>query len=97
VSLKQRTSSSIVLQFLNSSSTSGRTLLKQTQWLYFVIVTAVNRGGDMDTVGAVTGAIAGARFGCDGLPDKWFDEIDYRDALPRLGPALATTDIQAAL
>ena len=34
------------------------------------IVTAVNRGGDTDTVGAVTGAVAGARFGHDSLPDQ---------------------------
>jgi ADP-ribosyl-[dinitrogen reductase] hydrolase len=40
------------------------------------IIRAVNAGGDADTVGAITGAVAGARFGADGLPDAWLDEID---------------------
>ncbi|QSG13381.1 ADP-ribosylglycohydrolase [Halapricum desulfuricans] len=57
------------------------------------IVTAVNRGGDTDTIGAVTGAIAGARFGGDALPDRWLETIEYRDELERLAKVLATTDI----
>jgi ADP-ribosyl-[dinitrogen reductase] hydrolase len=57
------------------------------------IVTAVNRGGDTDTVGAVTGAIAGARFGSGSLPDRWLDTIEYREDLELLAHALATTDI----
>lgn len=39
------------------------------------IITAVNRGGDTDTIGAVTGAVAGARFGVGALPDRWLDEL----------------------
>ncbi|MFC7018822.1 ADP-ribosylglycohydrolase family protein [Halomicroarcula sp. GCM10025743] len=31
----------------------------------------MNRGGDTDTVGAGTGAIAGARFGAGDLPERW--------------------------
>jgi len=34
------------------------------------IVTAVNRGGDTDTIGAITGAVTGARCGVEGLPDR---------------------------
>jgi len=56
------------------------------------IVTAVNRGGD--TVGAVTGAIAGARFSSDSLPDRWLESIEYREDLALLARALATTDIE---
>jgi ADP-ribosyl-[dinitrogen reductase] hydrolase len=59
------------------------------------IVTAVNRGGDTDTVGAVTGAIAGARFGTTGVPDRWLEELQYREELELLADALATTDIEA--
>ena len=36
----------------------------------------VNRGGDTDTIGAVTGAAAGARFGSTSLPRRWLDVID---------------------
>jgi ADP-ribosyl-[dinitrogen reductase] hydrolase len=58
------------------------------------IVTAVNRGGDTDTVGAVTGAIAGARFGAETLPARWLETVDYRDDLTLLARALVTTDIE---
>ncbi|MDS0284468.1 ADP-ribosylglycohydrolase family protein [Haloarcula onubensis] len=57
------------------------------------IIASVNRGGDTDTLGAVTGAIAGARFGADALPDRWLDTLEYRDELALLGTALATTEI----
>ena len=40
------------------------------------IVTAVNRGGDTDTIGAIAGAVAGARFGASQLPDRWLGAID---------------------
>ncbi|WP_128904382.1 ADP-ribosylglycohydrolase family protein [Halorubrum amylolyticum] len=59
------------------------------------IVTAVNRGGDTDTIGAVTGALAGARFGSDSLPDRWLTTINYREDFELLAQALATTDIDA--
>ncbi|WP_440988317.1 ADP-ribosylglycohydrolase family protein [Haloarchaeobius baliensis] len=52
------------------------------------IVTAVNRGGDTDTVGAIAGAVAGARFGADGLPSRWLAEIDEEPELRRLAGAL---------
>ena len=61
------------------------------------IVTAVNRGGDTDTVGAVTGALAGARFGKDSLPDRWLDTIAYREDLELLGQVLATTEMEASV
>ena len=52
------------------------------------IVTAVNRGGDTDTIGAITGAVAGARFGVEGLPDRWLETIDERDELDQLATEL---------
>ncbi len=61
------------------------------------IVTAVNRGQDTDTVGAVTGALAGARFGVESLPDRWLDTIDHREELERLSRALATTEIDPSI
>ena len=39
------------------------------------IITAVNMGGDADTVGAITGAIAGARYGAAGLPNDWQSDL----------------------
>ncbi|WP_254840159.1 ADP-ribosylglycohydrolase family protein [Natronomonas marina] len=58
------------------------------------IVTAVDRGGDTDTIGAVAGAVAGARFGADSLPDRWLETLEYRNDLELLAQALATTTIE---
>jgi len=52
------------------------------------IVTAVNRGGDTDTIGAIAGAVAGARFGASQLPDRWLGAIDEADELERLATQL---------
>ena len=52
------------------------------------IVTAVNRGGDTDTIGAITGAIAGARFGNEDIPDNWLDAVEETDELNRLAKEL---------
>ncbi|MFC7074241.1 ADP-ribosylglycohydrolase family protein [Halovenus rubra] len=39
------------------------------------IIKAVNMGRDTDTVGAVTGAVVGARFGASAIPDDWCEEL----------------------
>ncbi|OTF01904.1 ADP-ribosylglycohydrolase family protein [Halorubrum sp. SD683] len=52
------------------------------------IVTAVNRGGDTDTIGAIAGAVAGARFGADALPDRWLAAIDETAELRSLADGL---------
>jgi ADP-ribosyl-[dinitrogen reductase] hydrolase len=54
------------------------------------IVSAVSRGGDADTVGAVAGAVAGARFGADALPDRWLDVLDEEATIRAVGTELAT-------
>lgn len=56
------------------------------------IVSAVNMGDDTDTVGAVTGAIAGARFGADALPDRWIGELECADEIARLESVLMTAE-----
>jgi ADP-ribosyl-[dinitrogen reductase] hydrolase len=56
------------------------------------IVRAVNAGGDADTIGTITGAVAGARFGTDTLPDAWLDEIDETADLRRLAGALVALE-----
>lgn len=52
------------------------------------IVTAVNRGGDADTIGAIAGAVAGARFGASALPERWLEAIDDRENLASLADDL---------
>lgn len=46
-------------------------------------------GGDTDTIGAVAGTIAGARFGIKSLPDRWLEAIDKTDELKRFGVILS--------
>ncbi|EMA66223.1 ADP-ribosylglycohydrolase family protein [Halorubrum kocurii] len=54
------------------------------------IVTAVNRGGDTDTIGAIAGAVAGARFGESQLPERWMSAIDEVGELESLASQLTT-------
>lgn len=54
------------------------------------IVTAVNRGGDTDTIEAIAGTVAGARFGESRLPDRWLDAIDEADERESLAEQLAS-------
>jgi ADP-ribosyl-[dinitrogen reductase] hydrolase len=56
------------------------------------IISAVIMVDDTDTVGAVTGAIAGARFGADALPDRWIGEMECADEIARLEPVLLTAE-----
>lgn len=37
---------------------------------------AVQIGGDADTIAAMAGAIAGARFGARSIPDRWLDGLE---------------------
>ncbi|MBV0926219.1 ADP-ribosylglycohydrolase family protein [Halomicroarcula limicola] len=58
------------------------------------LVRAVNNGGDTDTIGAIAGAVAGARFGVSDIPDRWIDEIDESARLKRLAKQLLAIWIQ---
>ncbi len=40
------------------------------------LVSAVNLGGDADTVGAACGALAGACYGMDGIPRRWLRALE---------------------
>lgn len=53
------------------------------------IVAAVNEGGDADTIGAVAGAVAGARFGASALPARWTDALIVDDDLRRVARQLS--------
>lgn len=40
------------------------------------VIEAVNRGGDADTIGAITGGLAGAIYGYQAIPQRWKDAMD---------------------
>ena len=40
-----------------------------------VLIKAVNLGGDADTIGAITGGLAGAYYGYDAIPQRWIEAI----------------------
>jgi poly(ADP-ribose) glycohydrolase ARH3 len=42
------------------------------------LISAVNVGGDADTIGAITGAIAGAYHGLSQIPNRWLDCLEDR-------------------
>jgi ADP-ribosylglycohydrolase len=41
-----------------------------------ILVTAVNLGGDTDTVGAMAGALAGACYGLPAIPGRWLGKLE---------------------
>jgi ADP-ribosyl-[dinitrogen reductase] hydrolase len=62
--------------------------LLQTDSLEEAVVKAVNLGGDTDTTGAVTGALAGAAYGVSAIPERWLDRVQYRAELTDLADRL---------
>jgi poly(ADP-ribose) glycohydrolase ARH3 len=57
------------------------------------VVTAVNCGGDTDTIGAMAGAIAGAYYGYAAIPAQWCEPLENggkgRDYVAQLAEELA--------
>lgn len=47
------------------------------------IISAINLRGDSDTVGAVTGAIAGAMYGYSAIPDRWLEKIQKKSLISK--------------
>jgi ADP-ribosyl-[dinitrogen reductase] hydrolase len=52
------------------------------------ILSAVNLGGDADTIGACCGALAGAYWGLEALPERWRSGLERYDELVRLAEQL---------
>lgn len=47
-------------------------------------LTAVNNSDDTDTIGAITGTIAGASWGASSIPERWLQNIELADYLSDL-------------
>ena len=48
----------------------------ETETFEEAVVEAVNRGGDADTIGAITGGLAGAYYGFSNIPERWIAHLD---------------------
>lgn len=53
-----------------------------------VVVAAVNLGGDADTVGAIAGALAGAREGASAIPERWLGQLHQAERLAHVAVEL---------
>ena len=49
--------------------------LLKTNTFRDAVETAVNLGGDADTIGAVTGGLAGIIYGIEGIPKEWIEAL----------------------
>lgn len=75
------------IQELRSSSRVQDTLetafwaLWKTKSYRDAIVTVINMGGDADTIGAITGALAGAYYGEEGIPEQWLKSLEDKNII----------------
>jgi len=54
---------------------------------------AVNLCGDADTVGAITGGLAGAYYGAEAIPDRWSEKILVKDKIIELAQRMAGREL----
>lgn len=69
--------------------------LRTTTGFVQAVRAAVDLGGDTDTVAAVTGALAGARYGQAAVPEQWTGPLHV--PLPGFGDRVLDADDLAAL
>lgn len=71
--------------------------LEASLWAFYhtdnfkdAILMAVNLGDDADTTGAITGQIAGAYYGLDGIPSGWVHDVAWSEHILNLATQLST-------
>jgi ADP-ribosyl-[dinitrogen reductase] hydrolase len=52
------------------------------------VLSAINLGGDADTVGACCGALAGAYWGIDAVPERWTTVLEGYSGIQKMADAL---------
>jgi poly(ADP-ribose) glycohydrolase ARH3 len=52
------------------------------------LVYGVSLGGDTDTIGAMTGAIAGAYWGIEAIPERWKNKLENKKYIEELADKL---------
>ena len=54
---------------------------------------AANLADDADTVAAVTGQLAGALYGLSSIPERWLDQVAWKDRLLDTAQRLLTEPV----
>ena len=67
---------------------AARWCVATTDCFEAAVLKAVNLGGDADTIGAVTGQIAGAVYGMQAIPTAWLDGLLHKQRLTELAEQL---------
>lgn len=67
--------------------------VERTESFEDALVLAVNLGEDSDTVGAVTGQLAGALYGEGGIPERWLRPLAWRERIAGLADALLARSV----
>ncbi|WP_406696409.1 ADP-ribosylglycohydrolase family protein [Singulisphaera sp. Ch08] len=63
-------------------------LLLTTDSFEEAIIEVINLGGDADTTGAILGALLGAHYGIDAIPDRWLARLQNRNGIELRAEAL---------
>ncbi len=58
--------------------------LNSTETFEDALVAAVNLGGDADSIGAVCGQLAGAKYGFSAIPERWLSAVKDRSVIDAL-------------
>ncbi len=66
-------------------------LLLTTDSFEEAAVEVVNMGGDADSAGAILGALAGAHYGADAIPERWLARLQNREAIDSRASPLERT------
>jgi len=76
------------VEALNSVPTAIYCFAKHHESYAKAVLYAISLGGDTDTIGAMTGAIAGAYHGIENIPNAWKQKLEKRDYIKRLADEL---------
>ena len=58
------------------------------------LIEVINLGGDADSTGAILGALAGASYGAESIPDRWLEGLQNRAGVEARALALAHRSTQ---
>lgn len=76
------------VEAFNSVPTAVYCFLSHPESFEGAVLYAVSLGGDADTIGAMTGAIAGAYHGADRISEEWKDKLEHGDKIVDLADRL---------